>query len=432
MTPLDHSPAGLPELSALFSADAGRLREPATPDWPAAVSLALRHGMGAAAFRRIDREKERWPVPAEHLDVLRNAFVAAVFASRKLQADAEAALTALADAGVEVLALKGLHLGSVYYEDAALRPMGDVDLLVRPGQSRTAWDALCALGYASRERGAAYWESRSAHHLPRLCRAGFVSIELHRTIARPGDAFRIDMDLLWRRSGRIHVGRNACSALSPEDLLLHLCLHAAHHRYRIPLRNVHDIALVARRHEGEMDWGRLASTATAFGTCRPVFCGLLLARELFGAKIPDALLDSLAPGADRATLLRNTTAAIMAVDTPLTPWLRLVAGEGGAPRKALRVLAHVLGIRYVLPDASRQVTVPGMVLEGSRRSLELLLRHARLLVQLALFRPTARAQLRTARTLASVEAWLFDPEQRRPRVAARGEGSQPRSGMPPG
>jgi hypothetical protein len=54
-------------------------------------------------------------------------------------------------AGIEVLVLKGLALSLLFYGDLSVRPMGDVDLLVRSEQARDAVHHLEQAGYRSTE-----------------------------------------------------------------------------------------------------------------------------------------------------------------------------------------------------------------------------------------------------------------------------------------
>ncbi len=48
---------------------------------------------------------------------------------------------------IPVIVLKGAALAATVYEDIGLRPMGDLDLLVRPEDLRRAWKAMSALNY---------------------------------------------------------------------------------------------------------------------------------------------------------------------------------------------------------------------------------------------------------------------------------------------
>jgi hypothetical protein len=84
--------------------------------------------------------------------------------------------------------------------------------------------------------------------------------------------------------------------MSPEDLLLHLCLHASFdHQFRLGLRACWDILEVVRHHRGSIDWDQLGRRAQQWGIGRYVYVTLCLVRELLAADIPAAAIASLEP-----------------------------------------------------------------------------------------------------------------------------------------
>jgi hypothetical protein len=117
--------------------------------------------------------------------------------------------------GIRCLALKGAAVAERLYGSVALRPMGDVDLLVDD------WPRAVALleerGFISKERAdhaRAFLEPDSG-----------VTVELHRGVTSCAALFPLDIDSLWRRSVS---GPGLVKRLpSSEDLLVHLSLHAA-------------------------------------------------------------------------------------------------------------------------------------------------------------------------------------------------------------
>jgi hypothetical protein len=81
--------------------------------------------------------------------------------------------------GIPVVALKGVVLAVLVYSEPALRPMQDVDLLVRSGDLEAADAALRGLGYASHpSRPPSTWYKEYHHHLaPYLSSDGTVVVE---------------------------------------------------------------------------------------------------------------------------------------------------------------------------------------------------------------------------------------------------------------
>ena len=85
--------------------------------------------------------------------------------------------------------------------------------------------------------------------------------------------------------------------LSPEDLLLHLCLHASRHQFEFGLRLLYDIRTALDRYGREIQWDRVRSRICDWGVERSAYMALRLARELTNVSYPDALLEEIEPQA---------------------------------------------------------------------------------------------------------------------------------------
>jgi hypothetical protein len=71
--------------------------------------------------------------------------------------------------------------------------------------------------------------------------------------------------------------------------MLFLCAHGAKHGWQSP-SGVCDVAQAVHAHQ--YDWERLAARANSLGSLRIFLLGLLLAQDLLGVAIPDALIDT--------------------------------------------------------------------------------------------------------------------------------------------
>lgn len=101
---------------------------------------------------------------------------------------------------------------------------------------------------------------------------------------------------MWRRAQPAVFGEARASALCPEDLLLHLCIHASyHHQFRFGLRPLSDIAETIRRCHNRLDWEQLRERADDWGAPKCVYLILRLASKLLEANIPHDVLQRFAP-----------------------------------------------------------------------------------------------------------------------------------------
>jgi Uncharacterised nucleotidyltransferase len=140
--------------------------------------------------------------------------------------------------GLPVILLKGIALAERVYDSPAERPMGDVDLLVPPAR----WHEACAA--VPGEEMIPPGRPITARH--DYCRAfrhpsGLV-LEIHRWLT-PRPLWPGDPEIFSRAARR----DDGALLLSPEDLLLSLCVHAAKHGFVMPLRAVVDTRRVVQR-----------------------------------------------------------------------------------------------------------------------------------------------------------------------------------------
>lgn len=216
-------------------------------------------------------------------------------------------LTALREADVPTLVLKGVALSETVYPSPAARPMTDVDLLVPPDRLRGADRALTCLGYWAVDGRAEEMDPARPTSLSTLdYRAADLiapSVHLHWHLVNtsiPTEVYRdaIRMDEVWGEALPFEVAGTRALRLAPHHLLVYLCEHALRpaHAFYKPI-HLTDLAWVIAR-EG-LDWGLVADVARRFGLARLTYFGLRLVRERMGAPVPDGVLDALRP--DRLT-----------------------------------------------------------------------------------------------------------------------------------
>jgi len=145
-------------------------------------------------------------------------------------------LSAFDRAEVPAIPLKGPCLAERLYGDAALRTCHDLDLLVRSRDLARAERVLAGLGFAR----SGYPEDYAS-----AWRRNGLLLELHHNVENPR-AVDFDVDRAWNSAQRSAFQGVPVWLLAPADELLHLCIHAAHHRFdRLCL--ILDLALAFRR-----------------------------------------------------------------------------------------------------------------------------------------------------------------------------------------
>ena len=263
--------------------------------WDAVERAALRHGLAPLLHRRLGMPGGHPGPPAAVMQRLRDVHLHSMLRSDATRTALGEVLTALRSAGIAVIILKGACLAEDVYGDASLRPMGDVDLLVRPADLERTCTLLRSLGYES----SVATPSPGHHHVPAFVKRGAIPLEVHWTPVRRGLATD-ECDQAWASARPAKIAGVEVLTLVPEALLYHLCLHIAYgHRFRVPLLHLHDLAAVAGRYPA-LDWDLVEATAAERGTGRFVYAALTLAARAFPSRFPREALPRIARLVHRA------------------------------------------------------------------------------------------------------------------------------------
>lgn len=275
------------------------------------VDAADQHGVAPLVHRAFERFLLE-TVPALAASRLRDAYCDAARRGLVLSAALLTVLDALADAGVVALPLKGPVLAALLYPDPALRPFSDIDILVRRTEVPTALRALARIGYALDARlrrlpvpTLLAVSSEVIVHGP-----GGVQLDLHWEIAQRGYPFRFDPELLFHSIRPVEFDDRTVPGLTPEALLVFLCVHGAKHGWSRLIW----LADIARLAGAGFDEPMALDFAARAGCTRPVLLGLLLALDLLDAPVSESILERARKESDVAALAR--TAALRLARCP--------------------------------------------------------------------------------------------------------------------
>jgi hypothetical protein len=296
--------AQLPAESALIalttSAPAGQRGVRAVIERPIAWDRLMTLAARERAVIALNEQLGRTPLRSARREEIANLQRLAMVAEFQLSSlhDRLARLLALyAQHDIDVLLLKGAGLAYSAYARPTERPMGDIDLLMRPEHASRAWELALANGWARRGDVPEERSYAEHQHLPPLEDGDGLQIglELHTALFTHQAPFRLPPDQLWGGARRVSVGGQTAWVPSPEDQLLHAALHFAwsHEMTFGAFRTLRDVERIVGR--GEVDWPKLvtASRAARGATC--CYWTLRLARDLAGVAVPSDVLSALSP-----------------------------------------------------------------------------------------------------------------------------------------
>ncbi|HEV8335180.1 MAG TPA: nucleotidyltransferase family protein [Candidatus Polarisedimenticolia bacterium] len=286
------------------------------------LELCRRHRVGPLVFQAAARQPDA--VPADLLPGLKEASRKTLVDNLVLLRALREVASALAEEGTGFVLLKGVSLLSFLYPEIHLRPMTDLDLLIRekdwPKVAETLGARGCRLPSDEEER---YYRERWYHQLVETPGPPSCYVEFHWNLESV-ERSRIDPDELIRDAVPCEIEGQRFLRLCDDHLLLHLATHLAHHHADPALLWTEDLRRLLQR--GNLDWERLRKTARAWGVANCVAYSLQYVEKIYPGTVP--------PPARRFTLSPARRAILRGVGTanPILPHRALA---GSAARHAV-------------------------------------------------------------------------------------------------
>ncbi len=402
-------------LLACLHLDASRL-DPAAlsiltdEEWAALIEMATRHGVAPLLYKRLKAPTLAGRAPDNVLERLRGLYLNTAACNVCLYQQLRELLLALHEVEIPVLVLKGAYLAVNVYRNIALRPMSDIDILVPKTAARDALRVLQDAGYKllipATDQAIPFFGKDMV-----LKKEGYnFSVEVHWTLTN--NEITVNMDELWGRYQSISIDGIETGVLSPEDFLLHVCLHASyHHEFNIGLIALCDIAFFVDQFQRELDWDRFCQYVFSYKLGKGIYLILCLARDFCGANVPLETLEILKPAnlkkemvtVAEYRLFHNYDSAATVSKNLISLWNR----EGSIEKFQIiwrRFFPSQEEMAYMYPIRSGSLVLYGYYLV---RMKDLLIRHGLLSWRLL------RGDLELTETVRQRDAlreWLFKPD----------------------
>lgn len=310
--------------------------------------------------------------------------------AHRLKQELVTILGAAQEAQIPVVPLKGSAvLFTLYATTPALRPMADMDLLVRPADEARFTEILYGLGYlpdesTPRHRTFSHPAAREVVYTRGEHPDNPRGIQLHTQVNEQFWGSRLDVtDALWQ--GSVATFGSAYGWLSsPVGLMQHLLIHTSADVIagKARLIRFYDIALLAPQLD-DASWQQVIHNAMHQGEARWLYTALHIAAQYFKVKVPPHILESLANATPPGfrDFLTNSTLYQLSFCNPLRVSLqeRLLWHRPG--RERVVALWHCLfpaptQLREYHPNLTRTRQLPlayvrhlNSMADGFRRSL---------------------------------------------------------------
>ena len=272
----------------------GRVEPLSEADWEDLLQQSARHWITPLFYHRLRTFHPDIPIPPNVMGRLRQAYLDNSARNLILYNYLCKVLKILRRNSIPVIVLKGAHLAELVYGNRALRFVGDMDLLVKKDDVIRVDALLLEMGCTTtvHRRIVCKDNNAFAYLMPKRD----VKLDIHWSILSSMFPFSIDTDGQWERSRPVLIAGVDAAVLCPEDLLLHLCLHAGcTHGFEPGLKLFCDISEILQHDGGGMDWGLVQRRTREWGIGKCVYLMLKLTREFLGVALPEGLMEALKP-----------------------------------------------------------------------------------------------------------------------------------------
>ena len=260
-------------------------------DWDEVGRLAKAARVAPLLYRAW-RDERFAPVRLQR--AVRRAYLQTARRNVALLRELATAVAALDVAGLPSIVLKGAALAESVYGNVALRPMVDVDLLVRREDLHAALTVLAGGGFTAATREPRVGAAAAFENELLLLKPGPlpVALEIHWSLFdSPYYQRHLHLDRCWAAARPLRLGTTEARMLDPISQLLHLCGHLVLHHGGTDLLWEHDIAECIAVYGAELDWSALLDRAAEWKLIVAIQSLLPRLAEEAGAPIPVAVIE---------------------------------------------------------------------------------------------------------------------------------------------
>jgi len=137
------------------------------------------------------------------------------------------------------------------------------------------------------------WQE-TAYHVALIAPDRIAALEVHCGLTKITDRQNLPINELWAHTVQQDFNQMKVYAFEPEDLLIHLCYHAAiDHLFKRGIQTHCDVDEAIRKYKNILDWQKLSARAIEWQAQRAVGLTLYLCWQYLHTPIPETALEQL-------------------------------------------------------------------------------------------------------------------------------------------
>lgn len=253
-------------------------------DWDDLVRRASQQGVAGLLYHNLKRTGMEPAIPRRSFDALKQLYYRNILHHLRMSRELAPVLRTLTDRGIPFLLLQGGSLLETVYGNPGLRPMMDIDLLVKAEDLAAVKAILSDAGLTP------------CPHYPDLFSQNGLVVDLHTDlinasrIASRRYAVRVDPEEVWNHAIPSHLWGCPIAVPCPSHAILLLSAHALKHSFNRLIWLV-DLEGVMGAYGDRLDWTRLTRDAERFNLRRPLYYALRYLSEVMEMELPVGRLE---------------------------------------------------------------------------------------------------------------------------------------------
>lgn len=290
-------------------------------NWNIFLKKARGEGISPLVFSRLSELAAHYDIPEYVTEELKKDYYLSATKNALIFEELKNVLGLFNQSGLQVIVMKGAALAETAYGNPALRPMSDVDLLVKNEDLYQIDELLKKLGYSPIDRAVDDVDFSSTYLTTldyRSSAKNSPSFHVHwhfvnSTIPNESYINHIKMDDIWRDAVKTIIADTETWVMAPHHLLIHLSEHALRVTHSLnKLSYFCDIDRAINYYENPpipplpkggkgdyygkgLDWDLLVRDTIRFNLNKMVYTTLYFSRYFIKANVPEDVLLKLKP-----------------------------------------------------------------------------------------------------------------------------------------
>jgi hypothetical protein len=266
-------------------------------NWQRFLADVARHGLGPLAHRLLSNDPEK-TIPGYVKKQVHHGYIQDLARTILLNSELEGILECFHEIRLPAIILKGPYLSEKVYSQPNIRTYYDLDLFVKEEDVIQANLALKELGYEQCAGKDRFWWEKPYPELVfantfvgSLCEIHWNLLDKKRFLSCSDSITQA----IWKEANTIEFCGYPVHAMTPEHLLIHLCLHLSIvHRFG-KLILFRDISELLNSCGADFDWSHFRQCISRWQINSSVYYPLQFAKRLLNAAVPDEILNQIRP-----------------------------------------------------------------------------------------------------------------------------------------